>query len=139
MQLQLESMCLSCLCMCLCVCVTEKKRERDRERKRRRQCLCVYAFLCVEKKRRVYLLHRAMMWLLSSWTNFLVTASSIICFTCAPKNRIYHYVWHPCRLYLSHHSTSHHHYHSQSNVHPDHRKIKYNITGNPKTELINLT
>jgi len=30
-----------------------------------------------------YLLHREVMVLLSSWTNFLVTDSSISCFTCA--------------------------------------------------------
>ena len=78
-----------CVCVCVCKCarVMEKERERDRERKRRRQCVCVYAFVCVEKKRKAYLLHRAMMWLLSSWTNFLVTASSIICFTCTQKNK----------------------------------------------------
>ena len=76
-----------CVCVCKCARVTEKERERDRERKRRRQCVCVYAFVCVEKKRKAYLLHRAMMWLLSSWTNFLVTASSIICFTCTQKNK----------------------------------------------------
>lgn len=46
----------------------------------------VLVCVCVER-RREYLLHSAMMWLLSSWTNFLVTASSIICFTCTQKQK----------------------------------------------------
>lgn len=39
------------------------------------------------REKEEYSLQRAMMWLLSSWTNFLVTASSIICFTCTQKSR----------------------------------------------------
>lgn len=74
----------------------------------------------------MYLLHKAMMWLLSSWTNFLVTASSIICFTCTQKHRraivCYCARNHSHRLYLAvtaiiasryRKSSSHHHYHSQ--------------------------
>lgn len=59
---------------CVRVCEREEKQRQNMH-------------VCQRTGGSVDLLHSAMMWLLSSWTNFFVTASSIICFTCAWKQK----------------------------------------------------